>query len=239
MKNLLWGMFFILSVCAFPARHAAPQNSRIPKVRISEVRTAYAKPKVEYIEFQPLADGNLGGLRLFIGSQGIESPVYSFPSVEVRANEYIVLHLRTLDALARDEISTVKREKVKESDATEGRDLWIPGTSKLLRNTDVIFFMDQNSNISDALLLSETGEGQWNRKLGEAVAIVQRQQAWGKGALPTPADAVITAGSTATRTIARDGSADTNTSRDWFITASRKATPGTANVPRTDAYIAK
>jgi hypothetical protein len=80
------------------------RNARVPQMRINELRTELSKSKAEFIEFKAFGDGNLGALRLFIASNYKSPLVYEFPPVEVKNNEYIVLHLRTTEADSRDEL---------------------------------------------------------------------------------------------------------------------------------------
>jgi len=73
------------------------RNDRMPPLVFNELRTEYSKPKVEFVEFLAKGAGNLGALRLFIASHSLSIPAYEFPPAEVKAGEYIVLHLRTLE----------------------------------------------------------------------------------------------------------------------------------------------
>ncbi|MDR2535784.1 MAG: hypothetical protein LBD29_07105, partial [Treponema sp.] len=73
------------------------RNDRLPAFVITELRTEYSKPKAEFIEIKTLSAGNLGALRLFIASNGLTIPVFEFPPAEVRAGEYIVIHLRSIE----------------------------------------------------------------------------------------------------------------------------------------------
>ena len=71
-------------------------NDRVPKLRINEIRTVYSKPKVEYIELYALSDGNLSGVQVSC-AMNTANPAYEFPAAEVRAGDYIVYHLRSVE----------------------------------------------------------------------------------------------------------------------------------------------
>ena len=88
-------------------------NGRVPKIVINEIRNSYQrtlsgtdyKYKFEFVEFYAVTDGNLSGLE-FQNASDDKFPKYEFPPVEVKAGDYIVLHLRMLEPLetCRDEI---------------------------------------------------------------------------------------------------------------------------------------
>jgi len=203
------------------------RNDRMPPLVFNELRTEYSKPKVEFVEFIAKGAGNLGALRLFIASHSLSTPAYEFPPAEVKAGEYIVLHLRTLEEECLDETGT----DLTLSGGTEAqdgsRDFWLPGAVKMLRKTDALWIMDQDDRIIDAVLLGETPESVLgNAKTSEAAEFLCGKKAW----LPDPAGAVITAGTTNTRTICRDeGIPASPQAKNWYIAATSSATPGKPN----------
>jgi hypothetical protein len=118
------------------------------------------------------------------------------------------------------------------------RDFWLPGASKLFRKTDALWLMDQDDRILDAVLLSETSTNNWaNDNTGEAAKFLGKEKAWlpvngeaGEDWIPDPSDAVISAGTTNTRTICRDENIPPeNRAGNWYITATSSATPGKPN----------
>ncbi|MCL2007487.1 MAG: hypothetical protein FWG77_05320 [Treponema sp.] len=201
------------------------RNDRMPKLIFNEVRTEYSRPRVEFVEFLILEAGNLGALRLFIASVSVSVPVYEFMPAEINAGEYLVLNLRTIE-----DVSDSPNE------------LHLPGNTKLLRRTDALWLMDQDDNILDALLLSENPGPVWaSQNLIMAAELFGRHNAWqvdggAEGRAPTPADAVITSGTTATRTINRDESTPPSRSpsgraENWYITVTSGNSPGRLNNP--------
>jgi hypothetical protein len=217
------------------------RNDRFPSLIITELRTEYAKPKVEFVECKILKEGNLGALRLFIASNGIDMPVFELPPVEVKAGEYMVIHLRSLEEGMVNETGADLGASRGTEALPDVRDFWVPDSKKLLRKTDAIFFMDQDDTILDGVLLSESPDT-WGTKtaLAEAAALLADQQAWlssGEGPLG-PKDAVASKATTATRTICRNEAVpDSNRAADWYITASSSATPGKPN--NLKRYVAK
>ncbi|MDR2149933.1 MAG: hypothetical protein LBO67_03790 [Spirochaetaceae bacterium] len=211
------------------------RNDQIPAFTITEVRTEYSKPKVEFIEIKTKSSGNLGALRLFAAVHSMEKPLFEFPPVEVSAGEYIVVHLRSLEEGLVNETGA-DRNAAKGTEALDDvRDFWVPGKTKALRKTDAIFFMDQNNKIIDAVLLSETAGTSWAKaQMNTAAELFAQQGAWlgsgGYGKIPIPNDALISKSTTTTRSICRDETkSDTNRAADWYITKSSNATPGKAN----------
>jgi hypothetical protein len=222
------------------------RNDRIPKLVINEIRFDYKKDETaEFIELHTQTAGNLGALRLFLASTSLDEPVYEFPLVEVAADEYITLHLRTLGVdKAVDELgvkldlgSSGKNGKDSRDDA---RDLWVPGSTKYLHDTaDVIYLLDQDDMILDGLAVMENGSAAWdkNKDFSKAAELLAKQGAWLNAngtAVKTPgtADAVNSKDATATRTLCRNENIpDSNTLTDWYICIQGGASPGTKNNP--------
>jgi hypothetical protein len=212
------------------------RNSRIPPLLINEIRTEYSKPKCEFIEFKSLQAGNLGALRLFIAGNYKAPLVYEFPSVEVASGEYITLHLRTTEETNCDELGRNLAESGGTDSSSTARDLWIPGASKLLHKTDVIYLLDQDDRVVDSVLLSESSDPWWSKDyFAEAAEFLFKAGAWeSDGKICSPADAVSSSGTTLTRTICRDETLkqSSGTAADWYITANSSATPGSPNNPK-------
>ena len=214
------------------------RNDRMPRIVFNELRTEYSKPKVEFAEFYTLEAGNLGAMRLFIAGQSHSTPVYEFPPVEVKAGEYIVLHLRKIEEECADETGSNLALSGGTESQDDARDLWVPGATKLVRKTDALWLMDQDDRIIDAVILSENHGAKWeNEKITAAAELLGRKNAWlpssgnsAAGWSPSPSDAVISAGTTNTRTICRDESLDPERrAKNWYITATSSASPGKPN----------
>ena len=210
------------------------RNDRIPRLQITELRTEYANPKAEFVEIKTLSAGNLGALRLFIAGTGMDEPVFEFPPAEVASGEYLVVHLRTLDPASVDETGA----NLALSGGTEAlpdvRDFWAPEAVKRLRKTDAVLLLDQEDRILDGALLAENPDNAWAKEdLDRAAKLLAAQGAWKNSAGSqslSPREAIPTKGTTATRTICRDETAqDTDTAADWHIAATSQASPGKPN----------
>lgn len=216
------------------------RNDRMPALRITEVRTEYSKPKVEFVELYLESAGQLGALRLVCSGLGFDSPLYEFPRTEVSAGEYVVVHLRTLEpALSRDETGSDLAHSGGVEAFPFARDFWVPGNEKRIRKTDALALLDQDGNVLDAVLMSESAVGEWAKsELYAASRYLGERGAWkvGTAGIPNPEDALSSSGTTTTRTICRDeGLEDSDGPADWYITATSCATPGARN--RTERYV--
>jgi hypothetical protein len=210
--------------------------TRAPALQINELRTEYSKPRAEFIELKMLSDGNLGALGVF--AMGNKEPlVYEFAPVEVKAGEYVVLHLRKLDESSKDEKGIRLDESSGIDSSPTARDFWVPGTSKLLRKTDAVYVLDQNGWVLDAVMIAENSDS-WAKKdfFAKTANFLFSQDAW-KSAMetvPVVADAVDSSGikTSATKSISRKELAEnTHTAADWYVTKTGGATPGLPNKP--------
>jgi len=217
------------------------KNNRMPAVVINEVRTKYTKPKVEFIEFKIKTPGNLGAMRVFMAGGSQKPTIYEFSPVEVGEGEYVVLHLRKTEEGCKDECGGDLSESTGTDSSPNARDFWVPGTAKLINNTGVIYVLDQDDHVLDALMFSEKQDVKWTKDyLAEAAEFLYNSGAWKTtgGKVCGPADALSSVGTTATGTLCRNENAeDTNTAADWYITVTSGATPGNSNNPKRYAPI--
>ena len=223
------------------------KNDRVPKLMINEIRTEgdsvtnAAKAKVEFVEFIALTSGNLGALQFYCAGNSITKPVYEFPPAEIKAGEFIVLHLRTPSPDCIDETGDNLALSGGNEALPSARDFWVPGSSKLIHKDDVLYLMDQDEKIIDAVLLSTSTGSVWSKTaLNDAAQLAARQGVWfprgGKDNVPgtyflAPSDAIYSTGTTATRTICRE-TEFCGSPEYWYITATSCATPGTVNNPK-------
>ncbi len=206
-------------------------NERVPAMLINEVRTAYSKPKVEFVEILVLSDGNVAGAEL--GNAANEKvPGYTFPSAEVRAGEYIVVHFRSVEAGLVDEAHALDESGGTEALGT-ARDFWDSQDRAPLKPTNVLTLRARPLGpILDALLLCESRYEDWpTDELRRAAAEAASSGAWGPdGNVGSAVPSDVPKKMTLTRTCGRDSdSRDTGTAADWRVCADRKATPGSVN----------
>ncbi|MBO5691162.1 MAG: hypothetical protein J6R96_04805 [Spirochaetaceae bacterium] len=127
-------------------------NQNVAGVVFSEVRSGYSKPKVEYIELYVHTGGDMAGIVLSATNKDFE---YVFPSVEVAAGEYLVLHMRTLEQESGhvDELDGNLNASTASDSCENARDLWVPVTEKIVGNSDVLVLRERtNGKMMDALL---------------------------------------------------------------------------------------
>lgn len=207
-------------------------NSRVPSMRISEARIAYSKPRSEFIEFEVVSGGNLGGV--IIETYGYTSKkekntVYTFPSAEVKAGDFVVLHYRLLPEGAdfTDETGSNLAISTGDSSSDSGRDLWYDAGGKPFSDSCVFLLRERDGGaLMDALVFYSKGEASYLSSMESAAAEAVAAGVWaGSGAFP----AFDATGSTATRTICREPSATVASPESWYICATSNATPGKEN----------
>jgi len=220
------------------------RNDRMPALVFNELRTEYTKPKVEFMEFIVPENGNLGAMRLFIAGYSLSKPVYEFQPAEVKAGEYLVLHLRSIEEGCVDETGQDLALSGGTEASKDARDLWISGSAKLFHKTDALWLMDQDDRIIDAVLLCESPAAEWSakdRNIAAAAEFLARNGAWlppsgetpDEDWIPGPTDAINSTGTTLTRTICRDETLSAERrAANWYITANSGASPGKANNPK-------
>lgn len=127
-------------------------NQNVAGMVLSEVRTEYEKPKVEFVELYVYRSGNLAGIELHSAYKDFD---YVFPAVEVVAGEYVVLHMRTLaeESGHVDELD----ENLSASTAADScdgvRDLWVNSVDEIVSANDVLVLRERaKGKMMDALL---------------------------------------------------------------------------------------
>ena len=219
------------------------RNDRMPAMVFNELRFDYSGTKVEFLEFLAMESGNIGAMRLYIAHQSLSDPFYEFPPAEVKAGEYIVLHTRTVEEGCIDETGENLGLSAGFDAQKTARDFWIPGNKKLLHNTNGLWLLDQDDRIIDALLICETPDlagvsAALTKTFAAAAEFLGSKKAWlpisgtidTDGWIPASSDAVLTKGTTNTRTLCRDEKIPyQRKAGSWYITATSNATPGGPN----------
>jgi len=209
------------------------RNNRMPDLIINEICTEYASVtagrKAEFIELKMKSAGNLGAMRLCIvgNSNASMQTIYEFSPAEVKNGDFVVVHLRALDPESTDELGSNLAESKGLNSTPTARDLWIPGNSKLMHKTSIVYILDQDDAVLNAVMICEKPDLPWPKDyFKEAADFLIDKSAWFEGP-------VLSAGATNTRTICRDETtANTKSAADWYITATSSATPGSVNNPK-------
>jgi hypothetical protein len=215
------------------------RNNNMPSLVINELCTEWSKPKTEFIEFKTLSAGNIGGMRVVINgnTNAARMTLYEFLPAEVKKDEYIVLHLRTVEEGCISEYGQELDESGGKNASATARDLWLSGNTKLVHKAaTAVYVMDQDDRVLDAIMISETPVSWWQKDyLAETADMLFAQGAWksADGRIGRPADSIISSGTTNTRTICRDETTEnSHTAADWYITDTSCATPGKPNNPK-------
>ena len=216
------------------------RNNRMPSLVINELCTEYANTtsgkKPEFIEFKMKSDGNLGAMRVFIlgNTNASQQTIYEFKPVEVKKDEYVTLHLRTVGDECIDEYGDSLDEAGGRDSSPTARDFWLPGNTKLIhKDATAVYILDQDDNILDAVMISSTSDAWWKKDyLADAANFLFQQGKWksADGKICSPADAVKSDKTTNTKTICRDETAEnSNTAANWYTTVTSGGTPGRPN----------
>lgn len=203
-------------------------NDTIPTLALSEVRTEYdsKKPRFEFVELYVLEDGNTAGMmvEVYYGSKKNE---FIFPAVDVHQGEFLVLHMRTPDESAFNELGDINACTAADSCA-DARDFWYPSESKTLGSTGVILLRErENGRIADALLYAESSKASWPKdEMKAAAQSALLAGLWEEGS--EPSDAVCSDSCTATRTLSRKDYSTVGAAA-WIVVAQKGETPGKVN----------
>lgn len=204
-------------------------NSRLPELRINEVRAKYSKPKAEYIEFKVLKAGNLSGICVeTIGES--KNTMYEFPAAEVAAGEFVVLHYRCMPegAVFKDETGSDITLSGGDGASATGRDFWFDHAKSPLSIPNVVLVRERSGgSLMDALVYTDSDEAVSSQVLISSVAEAVSAGVWqGEGDFPS----FNASGNTATRTICRYSLDSVSSPGSWYICDTSKATPGEENI---------
>ncbi len=166
----------------------AGYNDNPARLLLSEVRTKHQTSsgllkKAEFVEFYVLKGGSTAGLEVVTGSDG-EEKKYSFPDIEVKTGEYVVLHYRTVaDGNCTDETGTDLTLSTA-TDSSASRDLWIENTDTVISDNDVILVRDICRNsLQDAVLFCASDKTDWYLSLQKSFALQAFEDGiWSEGA---------------------------------------------------------
>lgn len=224
-------------------------NSKVAGVVLSEVRSGYSKPKVEYVELYVHRSGDLAGISLYFTNKDFE---YVFPSAKVSAGDYIVLHMRALEGETGrvDEVGDDLNLSTASESCSDVRDFWAPSTSRIVGTNDVIVLRErQNGKVVDALLYAQSGisDAVSKRLIPVAQQMVDEGVWSGSVDFSTWASGEDLSDTAITRSLSRQNIAAiadgekaerpvlVGSSTDWMVV--KGATPGQTN--STERYVKK
>ena len=208
-------------------------NDNIPKIALSELRSFYQKPKLEYIELVALSEGNLAGMTLEIFYK-TEPIIFVFPDINVKKGDFILVHGRKIDETCVNETIDLCAATYKDS-VPNVVDFWLDSETKVIGNSGVILLKNRkNGDIVDALLYNEPGKEAWaNETVQQAAEEAFNKGGWeGSGNIE---DAAINTKPSGTRSLSRDFSTFEDLEKpvpsknQWIFVANGNATMGSEN----------
>ncbi|MBN1243545.1 MAG: hypothetical protein JXA15_12660 [Spirochaetales bacterium] len=217
-------------------------NPRLPSLALNELLTEASTTHKDAFELLVLSDGNLAGLAVGSGKLSDPSFVWRLPAAEVKAGDYVSLHLKLSGTgVEADELGEdLARSGGLDAEPT-ARDLWypyddgaLPGSNGVawLRSSptgpvlDAVFWCERTSASDTAY------DGFGTAALRDAVSELFLAGAWlVAGEAPAPEDGVWSAAVTATRTLARRiDRADSDRREDWYVTVTSGESLGLPNL---------
>lgn len=213
-------------------------NPRLPRIVINEALTQGTAAHPDAVELRALEAGNLAGLTFYVGSAAHKSLRFIFPSCEVFAGEFIVLHLKP-EGLA-EEVDEIDDAAASGGlDSSGARDFWYrPGVGALPgENGALSLYRSPTGCVRDALLYSaRTSEsdtkygGFGTQALYDQARDLAAAGAWSVEGSVRPEDAARSEGATSTRTLCRSSdSQDTESAADWHVVPTKGSSLGTIN----------
>lgn len=214
-------------------------NAHPPDLLINELNPRASTTNPERVELFARSAGNLAGVTLYNGSPSDYNSRFVFPSVEIEAGDYIVLHFRP-EGTPEEVNETIAKDESGGARAVDHAwDYWVAEGGGLPSNNGVVaLYRTPRGRIMDAVIWSNrTSEsdqlyrGFGTRRMMDWVDEVVGDGGWViSGYEAAPEDAVNPEGSTATRSIGRNShSEDTDTLYDWHIVPTSGASFGGPN----------
>lgn len=217
-------------------------NPRLPAVRLNELSINGSNTKPDYIEILALSDGNLAGLVAALGKPADGESYYTFPSVEVRKGDYILLHAKPQGISQEKDETKNKWESGGLLSSPTAWDFWWRGGKGLSGTNGVVVLLDNpRGRCLDAVVYTNRTSASDDRYRGWGSSAMLQRVEWLQGLdgwEPSstddlvPEDAVNSAYTTSTRTLNRKNTGSGKAA--WFTGASGTATPGAVNT--TQAY---
>ena len=220
-------------------------NAMLPAMIINEIVSNSSANHGEFVEIRILTDGNLAGATLYEGIPSDWDQRFIFPSVDVVAGDYIVVHFRPQGIPEEINEITDRAASGGRNASPDAWDYWVSGGTGLSTNNGVLTLVENPlGGYLDAVIYSNRTSASDTRYRGfgsrkmlhRAEAVVEAGQWVASGTAIAPEDAVSSGASTATRSMSRhpDGR-DTNSAADWHITPARGSTPGAVNTDQVYA----
>lgn len=214
-------------------------NPDVPTVLVNELNPRGSGNTPDCIELLAAEDGNLGGMRLLVGTPNEYSGELVFPSLEVAEGDFILVHPKSEGIVEETDELTSKDESGGLLATDTAWDFWIPGSPGLPGNNGAVtLYNRKGGELVDAILWSDRTWDPEDDRLGwtsdgYAFALdLAADNAWdSEGSIPTPSEAVDVSRSTATRSLCRGSQPeDTDSAADWHTVPTSGRTFGESNL---------
>lgn len=213
-------------------------NPRLPEILINELNPRGSSGTPDCIELFVRSAGNLGGMRLLIGTAGKYSGELVFPALEVADGDFILAHPKS-EGLPEEVDELVSRDESGGKLATPTAwDFWFPGSPGLPGNNGAVtLYSRKGGDAVDAVIWSDRSDNTEEEKLGWTgdgyifAADLSIQGAWvSSGPVSLPSEAVDVSASTATRSLCRASvPQDSDSAADWHTVPTSGRTFGETN----------
>lgn len=212
-------------------------NERPARLKITEFEPAknssISRPHRDFIEFEVLSPGNLGGMELLTASS-LRTTSYRFPSVEVEKGEILLLHLAPEGlSIETDEIGSDKNLSGGIDATPFARDFWSTAGGLPDENGVVAFYERPGGSVLDGVFYAndeKTGTLA-SSALGTLLETLVDAGLWNCPGQASWEDAFRWHPSSS-RSIMRSP-LDTGTgSESWYLSSAGGQTPGVQNPPR-------
>lgn len=212
-------------------------NPNIPKLVINEFIVKGTKTNPDKIELFVINGGNMAGVTLFNGSKNNYDYSFTFPQMEVKTGEYIVVRSTSdkynSECIEIDDLSIENDSKFIE----DVRDIRIDNFKLSSTNGVIGLYSEPYGYILDAVVYTKNynDESKNYRNFGlsktmNRVDEIAEDHGWlGKYDLIFPDDSIYIGNSTTTRSLNRTDHYDSDKNDDWHTVATSNATFGYEN----------
>ena len=215
-------------------------NSELPTLIINEFITRGSGKHPDLVELFIQERGNMAGICLFEGTSNNWTHQFIFPSIEVDAGSYILIHFKPQGILEEINESDDLAESGGYDSSPDAWDFWIEGGKGISGNNGVIsIYCSPYGELLDGVLYSnrtsssdENYRGFGTKKVMERADQLFEDGGWLISSEQiAPEDAISPEGSTSTRSICRSSTPeDSDSTADWHIVPTSGSTFGEINI---------
>lgn len=212
-------------------------NPNLPQLLINEFTVEGTTTNPDKLELYILESGNMAGITIFNGSNNNYDYKFTFPSIDVKKEDYIVIRA-TSDDYPKAYIETDDLNVENDSKFIEGvRDIRVNDFKFSATNGTITLYSDPFGKLLDAVVYSKNLNDPTKnyRNFGLSVTLNRIDEVgdlggwFGSFDLIFPEDSIYVEDSTTTRSLNRLDFIDTNRVNEWYTVATRESTFGFLN----------